>query len=172
MIRALQVSLFVGITLLAGIAGYHLSVPDRASDVDASAVLATTLPDIQGVPQSISRWKGKVLVVNFWATWCPPCLEEIPVFVRLQQQMGAQGLQFVGVAIDERDKVVDFANRNGINYPIMIGQLDAIELSKTAGNERGGLPYTLVLDRSGQVVSQHYGALTEQELAPIIAELL
>ena len=172
MIRVLQTSLFVGITLLAGIAGYHLSAPDRVSKVDASAVLATSLPDLQGVQQSISRWKGKVLVVNFWATWCPPCLEEIPIFVRLQQQIGARGLQFVGIAIDERDKVVDFARRNGINYPIMVGQLDAIELSKTAGNEKGGLPYTLILDRSGQVVSQHYGALTEQELVTIISELL
>ena len=172
MIRLLQISLFVAITLLAGIAGYRLSVPDRVSKVDASAVLATRLPDLQGVQQSISRWQGKVLVVNFWATWCPPCLEEIPIFVRLQQQMGARGLQFVGIAIDERDKVVNFARRNGINYPIMIGQLDAIELSNTAGNQRGGLPYTLVLDRSGEVVSQHYGALTEQELVTIVSELL
>ncbi|UCH48018.1 MAG: TlpA family protein disulfide reductase [Betaproteobacteria bacterium] len=170
--RALQISLFVGLTLLAGLVGYRLSAPDRLSEVDASGVLAATLPDLEGVPHSVSRWKGKVLVVNFWATWCPPCLEEIPVFVRLQREMGERGLQFVGIAIDERDKVVAFARRNAINYPIMIGQLDAIELSKTAGNERGGLPYTLVLDRSGRVVSQHYGALTEQTLVPIIAELL
>ena len=172
MIRSLQISLFVGLTVLAGIAGYRLSVPDRVADVDVSRVLAATLPDLEGAQQSIAIWKGKVLVVNFWATWCPPCLEEIPIFVRLQQQMGPQGLQFVGVAIDEPAKVVDFARRNAINYPILIGQLDAIELSKTAGNERGGLPYTLVLDRSGRVVSQHYGALTEQELVPIIAEML
>ncbi len=170
--RALQISLFVGVTLLAGIAGYRLSAPDRPSAVNASGVLAATLPDLDGVPQSIAHWKGKVLVVNFWATWCPPCLEEIPIFVRLQRQMGGQGLQFVGIAIDERDKVADFAHRNAINYPIMIGQLDAIELSKQAGNDRGGLPYTLVLDRSGQVVSRHYGGLTEQTLLLIVAELL
>ncbi|UCD67227.1 MAG: TlpA family protein disulfide reductase [Betaproteobacteria bacterium] len=172
MIRALGISLFVGLALLAGIAGYRLTAPHGFSQVDASGVLKATLPDLEGVPQTISRWKGHVLVVNFWATWCPPCLEEIPVFVRLQRQMGGQGLQFLGIAIDERDRVVNFARRNGINYPIMIGQLDAIELSKTAGNQRGGLPYTLVLDRSGRVVSQHYGALTEQALVAIVAELL
>lgn len=170
--RALQIALFVGVTLLAGIAGYWLSAPDRHSDIDTGVVLAATLPDLDGVPQSISHWRGKVLVVNFWATWCAPCLEEIPIFVRLQRQLGEQGLQFIGIAIDERDKVVDFAQRNAINYPIMVGQLDAIELSKKAGNERGGLPYTLILDRSGQVVSQHYGALSEQALMPIVAKLL
>ncbi len=172
MMRALQVSLFVTVVLVAGIGGYLLTAPNRPGEVDADRVLAATLPDLAGVPQSIGRWSGKVLVVNFWATWCPPCLEEIPLFVRLQQQMGEQGVQFVGIAIDERDKVIRFARRNGVNYPIMIGQLDAIELSKAAGNEKGGLPYTLVLDRSGRVASRHYGAVSEQTLKPIIAELL
>lgn len=172
MIRAVQVLLFVVVTLAAGVAGYLLSAPNRLGNVDASHVLEATLPDLSGVPQSIANWKGKVLVINFWATWCPPCLEEIPLFVRLQRQMGEQGLQFVGIAIDEREKVRAFARRNAINYPIMIGQLDAIELSRTAGNESGGLPYTLILDRSGRVISQHYGGLTEQKLRPIVAELL
>ena len=131
-----------------------------------------SLAAADGSTLTLDDLKGQPVLINFWATWCPPCLEEIPIFVRLQQQMGARGLQFVGIAIDERDKVVNFARRNGINYPIMIGQLDAIELSNTAGNERGGLPYTLILDRSGEVVSQHYGALTEQELVTIVAELL
>ena len=172
MIRAVQVLLFVIVVLAAGIAGFLLSAPNRLGEVDASHVLEATLPDIAGVPQSIGGWKGKVLVINFWATWCPPCLEEIPLFVRLQRQMGEQGLQFVGIAIDEPDKVRAFARDNAINYPIMIGQLDAIELSRTAGNDSGGLPYTLILDRSGRVISQHYGGLTEQKLKPIIAELL
>ena len=172
MTRAVQVLLLVIVVLTAGIAGYLLSPPNRLGEVDASHVLAATLPDLAGVPQSIGSWKGKVLVINFWATWCPPCLEEIPLFVRLQRQMREQGLQFVGIAIDEPDKVRAFARDNAINYPIMIGQLDAIELSRTAGNEGGGLPYTLILDRSGRVISQHYGGLTERELKPIIAELL
>ncbi|NIO40071.1 MAG: redoxin family protein, partial [Burkholderiales bacterium] len=163
---------FVVVFSAAGIAGYLLSSASRFGDVDASRVLTITLPDLAGEPQSVGRWKGKVLVVNFWATWCPPCLKEIPVFVRLQEQMGPQGVQFVGIAIDDRDKVVDFAGRNGINYPIMIGQLDALELSKAAGNHSGALPYTLVLDHSGQPASRHLGALTEQELRVILGELL
>jgi len=170
--RALQVLLFVVVMLVAAVGGYLLSAPPRPGNIDASHVLGATFPDLSGAPQSIGSWKGKVLVVNFWATWCPPCLEEIPMFVRLQQQMGEQGLQFVGIAVDERDKVAAFARKNAINYPIMIGQLDAIELAESAGNESGGLPYTLIFDRSGQVVSRHYGGLTEEKLKPIVAKLL
>ena len=81
-------------------------------------------------------------------------------------------MQFIGIAIDEPEKVRMFAQKNAINYPIMIGQLDAIELSKSAGNKAGGLPYTIVLDRSGRVVSQHYGGLNEEILQPIFDDLL
>jgi thiol-disulfide isomerase/thioredoxin len=172
MSRAVQILLFVSVMMVAGVGGYLLSAPSRPGAVDTGPMLQASLPDLSGAPQQIGNWKGKVLVVNFWATWCPPCLEEIPHFVRMQERFGGQGLQFVGIAIDEADKVRAFARKQQINYPIMIGQMDAIELSKTAGNKAGGLPYTLVLDRSGAVVSQHYGGLDEQILLPIIDELL
>jgi len=172
MSRAVQILLFVSVMMVAGVGGYLLSAPPRPGAVDTGPMLQASLPDLSGAPQQIGNWKGKVLVVNFWATWCPPCLEEIPHFVRMQERFGGQGLQFVGIAIDEADKVRAFARKQMINYPIMIGQMDAIELSKTAGNKAGGLPYTLVLDRSGAVVSQHYGGLDEQILLPIIDKLL
>jgi len=170
--RAGQITLFVLVALLAGVTGYLLSAPDRPGEADATSILAATLPDLSDTPQTIGNWKGKVLVINFWATWCSPCLKEIPHFVRMQRRLGGRGLQFVGIAIDDRDKVQAFVRKHEINYPIMFGQLDAIELSKLAGNKRGGLPYTLVLDRSGEVVSQHYGGLDEEALEPIIAKLL
>jgi thiol-disulfide isomerase/thioredoxin len=172
MSRTIQVLLFVAVMLVAGVGGYWLSGPPRPGAVDAGPLLEATLPDLSGAPQSIGNWHGRVLVVNFWATWCPPCLEEIPHFVRLQERLGGRGLQFIGIAIDEPEKVRAFAQRYSINYPIMIGQLDAIELSKAAGNKAGGLPYTLILDRSGEVVSQHYGGLNEEMLAPIFDDLL
>ena len=170
--RAFQILLFVSVMLVAGVGGYLLSAPPRPGAVDTEPMLEASLPDLSGVSRQIGHWKGKVMVVNFWATWCPPCLEEIPHFVRLQERFGDQGLQFVGIAIDEVDKVRAFARKYAINYPIMIGQADAIELSRTAGNKAGGLPYTLILDRSGEVVSQHYGGLDEQTLMPIFEKLL
>ena len=170
--RAARIALFSVVVLLAGVAGYMLSAPKQFEKADVSPILEATMPDLSGKPTQIAVWRGKVLVINFWATWCPPCLEEIPHFVRMQSQMGEQGLQFIGIAIDERDKVLAFAKRHAINYPIVIGQLDAIELSRRAGNAQGGLPYTLILNRSGEVVSQYYGGVTEELLKPIIAELL
>ena len=172
MSRALQILLFVVVMLAAAVGGYLLSAPPSPEKIDGDRVLGATFPDLSGVPQSIDRWWGKGRVVNFWATWCPPCLEEIPMFVRLQQQLGEQGLQFVGIAVDERDKVAAFVRDNAINYPIMIGQLDAIELAESAGNDSGGLPYTLIFDRSGRVVGRHFGGLTEDKLMPVVAELL
>lgn len=172
MSRAGQFSLFLLVAFVAGGAGFFLSTPNRTGPADATGILASTLPDLSGTPQTLANWRGKVLVINFWATWCPPCLEEIPHFVRLQQRLGKRGLQFVGIAVDDRDRVAAFVRQYQINYPILIGQLNAIELSEMAGNKRGGLPYTLVLDRSGDVVEQYYGGLDETLLEPIIKELL
>lgn len=172
MSRSIQVLLFVVVTLVAAVGGYLISGPSPPGKIDADRVLGATFPDLSGEPHTIGSWKGKVLVVNFWATWCPPCLEEIPMFVRLQRKMGQEGLQFVGIAVDQHDKVAQFVAKHGINYPIVIGQLDAIKLAESAGNESGGLPYTLVFDRQGRVVNRLYGGLTEQKLKPMIEKLL
>ena len=170
--RAIRAALFLLVVLVAASAGYMLSAPGGTGDVDARRVLAAALPDLAGEPRTIGDWKGEVLVVNFWATWCPPCREEIPHFVRMQRELGPRGLQFVGIAVDEKEKVRRFVGEHAVNYPILIGQLDAVELSKMAGNDRGGLPYTLVFDRTGRVVSQHSGRLDEQKLRPLVEELL
>jgi thiol-disulfide isomerase/thioredoxin len=117
------------------------------------------LPDSQGTPQSLAQWKGNVVVVNFWATWCAPCREEMPEFVRAQQELGPKGLQFVGIAVDDVDKVRAFAREIGLNYPALIGGYGAIELSKTLGNDLSALPFTVVLDRAGRVAHTQLGPL-------------
>ena len=170
--RSVQILLFVVVTLVAAAGGYWFSGPTHSRHINGDGVLAATFPDLSGELHRIGSWKGKVLVVNFWATWCPPCLEEIPMFVRLQQALGQRGLQFVGIAVDQPDKVADFVAKNAVNYPVMIGQLDAIKIAESAGNDSGGLPYTLVFDRQGRVESRHFGGLTERELKPIIEKLL
>ena len=85
--------------------------------------------------QSLAQWRGKVIVVNFWATWCEPCRKEMPEFVVAQREFGPRGLQFVGIAVDQRDKVAQFAKELDLNYPALIGGYDAVDLSKTLGNE-------------------------------------
>jgi thiol-disulfide isomerase/thioredoxin len=139
---------------------------------DGSALLAVTLPDAKGREQAIGQWKGKVLVVNFWATWCAPCREEMPEFVRIQSELGPKGLQFVGIAIDQADKVQQFSEEIRLNYPALVGGYGAMELSKALGNGMMALPFTVVLDRSGRVAHTQLGPLREERLRSILANLV
>ncbi|KPJ87757.1 MAG: hypothetical protein AMJ53_17640, partial [Gammaproteobacteria bacterium SG8_11] len=111
-------------------------------------------------------------VLNFWATWCPPCRKETPMFVELQEQWGAQGLQFVGVAIDEINKVKEFMDTYGVNYPMLIGVDDAIEISKAYGNRFGALPYTVIIDRNGDIAHVQRGELERDMAVKTIQALL
>ncbi len=156
--------------LAGGIALYQRG--ERAAPRDGSAVLALVLPDVDGRQQPLSQWQGKVLVVNFWATWCAPCREEMPHFIAAQARDGAKGLQFVGIAVDQVDKVREFAQDIRLNYPALIGGLGAIELSKALGNELAALPFTIILDRSGSVVHTQLGPLKAAQLDALLDRLL
>jgi thiol-disulfide isomerase/thioredoxin len=135
-------------------------------------VYATRLADLKGGIQTVGQWQGQVLVVNFWATWCAPCREEIPGFARLQERHGPRGLQFVGIAIDQADKVADFSQEFRINYPLLIGGLESMELMREAGNRTGVLPFTLIIDRGGKLISGEPGGLKESRLEQLIEPLL
>jgi thiol-disulfide isomerase/thioredoxin len=164
--------------LLALVAGIYFgsSGSDRKGDdargKDAGVLFGVALPDSSGHEQSLGQWKGKVLVVNFWATWCTPCRDEMPEFVKVQRELGGRGLQFVGIAIDQPDKVQEFAVELGLNYPALIGGYGAMELSKALGNRLGALPFTVIVDRSGRVVHTQLGPLREASLRSIIGQLL
>jgi len=131
-----------------------------------------SLMDISGQPRNVSEWQGKVLVINFWATWCPPCREEIPHFIDLQDKYGHQGLQFLGIALEDVDNVVSFANELGINYPLLVGEQEVIKLAGKFGNRIGGLPYTVILDRSGNINFIKTGPLSVSEAERVITSLL
>jgi len=148
------------------------SLPASAVPRDGATLLALALPDPAGKQEPLGQWKGRVLVVNFWATWCEPCREEMPRFVKLQDQYGAKGLQFVGIAIDEPDKAARFAADVPLNYPTLVGGYGAIELSKTLGNRLGALPFTVVMDRNGGIVHTQLGPLKDAQLQSIISQLL
>ena len=156
--------------LVGGVALYQRG--SRAEPRDGSAVLALVLPDVDGRQQALSQWQGKVLVVNFWATWCAPCREEMPHFIAAQAKDGGKGLQFVGIAVDQVDKVREFAQEIRLNYPALIGGLGAIELSKALGNELAALPFTIILDRAGNVVHTQLGPLKAAQLDALLDRLL
>jgi len=170
--RRRQIFLVLTVAIAAAVAGYGTYLVRSRHDGSSEALMALQLADLEGRQQIVDRWRGKVLVVNFWATWCAPCREEIPVFVKLQDKYRDRGLQFVGIAIDERDKVQSFARDLGINYPVLLGAMDTVEISRQAGNTIGALPFTLVLDRSGRIVSRELGKAQEMRLEALIQRLL
>ena len=157
------------LALGAGTAWYH-SRPTATTD--GAAILGLVLPDADDRQQAMAQWRGKVLVVNFWATWCAPCREEMPQFVRMQSRDAGKGVQFVGIAVDDAAKVRDFAREIGLNYPSLIGGFGAIELSKSLGNQLSALPFTVVLDRDGRVALSHLGPLKSADLDHLLGRLL
>lgn len=178
--------LATALALAAGAAGYYVHrVLLAPAEVAVGPLQATpaairlgdprppfALADLDGRLRSADEWDGKVLVVNFWATWCPPCRKEIPEFMALQEAHGDQGLQFLGIAIDEPDKVRAYAEDMGINYPLLVGEMDAIAVSKAYGNQIGALPYTAVVDRQGRLVYTHRGEMTREEMEQALQGLL
>lgn len=135
-------------------------------------MLAAQLPGLDGKRQSMTQWRGRVLVVNFWATWCAPCREEIPTFIKLQDQYRERGVVFVGIAVDQKDKVDSYAREFGINYPVLIGGLESMELAHQVGDTKSVLPFTLVLDRNGRAVSSEIGAIKSERLEATLGRLL
>jgi thiol-disulfide isomerase/thioredoxin len=171
------------ILALAVIAAGSFYVYDQKrtpATVDYNAIAATadeaiataSFYDLDEKVQPLAQWKGKVLVVNFWGTWCPPCREEIPEFIRYQKQHAKDGVLFVGIAIDQKNKVQAYAKEIGMNYPSLLGDLAGIDLAKRIGNTTGGLPYTVIVDRNGKVQTVHVGKMNFEMLEAGIKPLL
>ena len=131
-----------------------------------------SLPDLGGTQRNIAEWDGQVIVLNFWATWCPPCRREMPAFIKLYDTYADQGLVVVGVAIDTPDSVQDFIDPMGINYPVLVGETDAIEAAKAYGNRLGVLPYTAIIDRDGKVVATEARELSYEDVEALTQPLL
>jgi len=126
---------------------------------------AFTLPDLDGTPRSVSEWDGKLLVINFWASWCEPCLREMPAFTQLQQHYRDQGVQFIGVALDDVRDVNAFLSglEPRINYPILLGDGNTFETPMAYGNQYGILPHTVIVDKTGKIAYSHFGSLTYEQ---------
>jgi peroxiredoxin len=131
-----------------------------------------TLPDLENVKHNSHEWDGKVLILNFWATWCPPCRKETPAFVQLQEKYAQAGAQFVGIAIDKKEAVQDFMDTYGVNYPMLIGENNAIKIAKDFGNRFGALPYTVIINRRGQINLVHRGGMSKELAESTIKHLL
>ena len=166
------------VALFAAAAGFAYNAwrtgtqPPAAAGDALSALMSARLPDLEQRARSVDEWRGKVIVVNFWATWCAPCREEIPLFVQLQKKYGERGLQFVGIAIDEPAKIRSFAAELGMNFPILVAGADVIDLTRKLGNRAAVLPFTVVISRDGKVVSSEIGTAHNAALESLLTSLL
>jgi thiol-disulfide isomerase/thioredoxin len=167
--------LLLAAALAALVAGYFAAQWLRGSTTDTTlggSAVEFKLPDLAGKSRSLSEWRGQVVVLNFWATWCPPCREEIPLFIDLQKRHGRDGLQFLGVAIDRQEDVVSYVAEIGMNYPTLVADDNAMELMRSYGNRTGSLPYSVVIDRDGQIMARKLGAFRGQELEKLLSPLI
>jgi len=174
--------IFIVATAIAGASGYALqrylasdthsvSVTDTASPIIGKTRPEFAMMDIEGNIRNIKDWDGQIVLLNFWATWCPPCLEEIPGFIEIQQELDNRGFQIIGVAVDNEEDVREFADEMAMNYPILAGEMEAIELSQRYGNTIGGLPFSAIIDKNGKVTHTIMGELTKDRLISILEQL-
>jgi thiol-disulfide isomerase/thioredoxin len=133
---------------------------------------AFDLPDVRGKAVSVARWDGRVIMLNFWATWCGPCRKEIPLLNSLQKSYAKRGVQIIGVAVDNAAAVKQFIRSVPIDYPVLIGDQEAIEVIEAYGDKTGALPYTVFINRAGIIDSLASGALTEDYARKSIERLL
>lgn len=127
-----------------------------------------TLKDPEGKPRSITEWDGRSLMVNFWATWCPPCLREIPLLNRLHAEYAPQGVEIVGIAVDFPEQVVEYMKQTPISYPVLIGEQDGLDAAEAFGVKTMAFPFTVFTDRQGRILTVHLGELHENQARAIL----
>lgn len=183
--------LVMGLIALAAFATYELSKLEAGSQAE-TAIMAPayveptstarqddmrpapefSLRDLAGNTINLSDYRGKVVVLNFWATWCPPCRKEIPDFNELQKQYGDRGLQFIGIALDEEGIAVvkKWVDKNPVDYPVLIGDASI----RASYGEMAAIPVTILVDRNGNIRTKYIGlrqkAIVESMIVPLLAE--
>jgi len=130
------------------------------------------LNDLEGNVRDVKEWDGNVLMINFWATWCPPCRKEMPAFIELQEKYQDKGFTIIGIALDEKQAVIDFTEPMGMNYPILLGDQQGMPLTTAYGNRLGVLPFTVIVDRHGNIIHRKRSEITFQQAEAMIKPLL
>ncbi|MGQ0441895.1 MAG: TlpA family protein disulfide reductase [Methylophilaceae bacterium] len=153
---------------------FLISGTSEQADNSAStqALFAATFPDGNSEPQALKQWQGKIIVLNFWATWCPPCREEMPELSELNTQYRDKNVIVIGIAIDDIGLVNEFRQETKVSYPLLAAENGGMELASGLGNNKGVLPYTVIINSDGAIKKTYFGRITksllEKTLHPLI----
>ncbi len=142
------------------------------SKFSTQAVFASKLLNPDGVSQDLSQYKGKIIVLNFWATWCPPCREEMPELSELYTVYKNKNVVVLGVAVDELALVKEFSVATPVSYPLFAAENEGMELGNSLGNDKGVLPYTVIINQNGAVVDTYFGRINKSLIETAILPLL
>ena len=155
--------------------GAIAAVKDSKTAVPANSATAglytQSLNDLSGKPQALAQWKGKPLLVNFWASWCAPCVQEMPELSALAAKDGGKRFNVIGIGIDSPSNLVQFTQKTKVSYPLYVGGMGATDLARGLGNTNGGLPYTVLIGADGKVIKTYLGKLKFDQLKADLARL-
>jgi thiol-disulfide isomerase/thioredoxin len=175
-----RILLIVGLALMVligALAFQRLNVVDDeiaiaeaqpATVMEATNYPSFTLPDVDGVMHELSEWDDRPRLLNFWATWCAPCRREIPLLKALQDEQGSDGVQVIGIAVDFPEQVAAYAETVNFNYPVLVGQEDAMAVAEMSGVEFIGMPFTMILGADGELINAHIGEILREDLDHIV----
>lgn len=168
---------FIYLILIAGLgfAIFHLFLNTQVEDgaqQSTAPLFAASFPNEKGEPKPLSAYQGNIVVLNFWATWCEPCREEMPELSELHEAYAAKNVVVLGVAIDEVSAIGEFTNTTKVSYPLFAADMAGMEIATNLGNNKGVLPYTVVIKADGTVHQTFFGriskAMLEKSLNPIL----
>lgn len=152
---------FVGVGMYFGVR-HHTPAPPESPAV--ANLFAQQMEESGGKTQSLSTYQGKTLIVNFWATWCAPCVEEMPELTALQSEVAPKNIQILGIGIDSPSNIREFAAKYKITYPLFMAGMSGTDLSRQFGNQAGGLPFTVLIGPKGEVTKTYLGRLKMDQL--------
>lgn len=154
-------------TAAAGYAYTRATPPEPATPLDT--LLDLSLPDLAGQPQTLSQWRGQPMVINFWATWCKPCVKEMPELQAIQEKAGK--VRFVGIGVDTADNMRKFVEKVPVSYPLLVMGTGALDMLRSLGNPSGGLPFTLILNADGSIRQKILGQIDPESLEATVMGL-
>lgn len=147
------------------------TTPQPVKNGAVQQLTALSLTDSQGKLQKLSQWQGKFLLVNFWATWCAPCVQEMPELSELQKNLHESNVQIIGLGIDSPSNIIEFAQKYQISYPLFAAGMEGTELSRQLGNQAAGLPFTVLISPDGILLKSYLGRLNIDQLRSDIIKL-